>query len=125
MRYAARGNYRVGGTAAINEKIEGSLVGKRPANGARSPANSANFTIFEGTFATRHASRGGIGVSLSSIWCLALNSEHHAVLVRLLVAYRAVRKVGRREGRQDGRKNKVCAQKNGDWTSLIVHTDSF
>ena len=54
---------------------------ERAKNGARSQLNSATFTIFEANFGNRRASRGGIGVFLSSIGCIAFIFEHPAVLV--------------------------------------------
>ena len=48
------------------------------------PVEFCEFTIFEANFGNRRASRGGIGVFLSSIGCTAFIFEHPAVLVYLL-----------------------------------------
>ena len=58
-------------------------MGEGPKNRARSTLSSATFTIFESNFGNRRASRGGIGVFLSSIGCTAFIFEHPAVLVIL------------------------------------------
>ena len=64
------------GTAAIDEKFWGYLVGKGPKNRARSLLNSATFTIFEANLGNP-----SVGVFLMSIMCLVFIFEHPAVLV--------------------------------------------
>ena len=71
----------MGGTAAINKKIEGFPVGNSVNFIAPWNAEVIHLQFVKAKFGNRRASRVSIGVFLSSIWCFAFNVERPAVLV--------------------------------------------